>query len=124
MDEFKITGYFKRCFVNNNGRVANFYVKGMGNKTSMGFRDKRPYKFETWIPELIEKVAKIPRESIVTVTFEIEPKELIINQQKYDTHVLKASLVIHWEKPKSKEVVKDEENEYVQSELRFEDSPG
>ncbi len=123
MDEFSITGFLKQCFINTTGRgkVANFSVKSSGYQTESGYKPVPPYKFETWMPELVEKIRGIPRESLVSVYFNIVPRKTSIEGKNIDVTILKANRVVHWDKAK-KERSQDEDADIIQTEFRFDDS--
>jgi len=116
-----MTGYFKRLFVNmtpTNGKVANFFIKGDGYHDPDEDRYvNKEFAFETWLPELIRKLEQTPKETLITVHFNIFPKRLTIEGKSYNQNALKATRITRWERTR-KEIVDEDETLY-QMEIRL-----
>lgn len=113
MGEFCMTGYLKSAFANetHRGRVMNFFLKSDGYSDKDGGFVNEEHAFETWLPGLIDKIANIPRESLITVYFTIHPKKVPLPDNKKGQYsILKANRVTNW-RPVKKEEKKESDDE-------------
>lgn len=112
MIEYQMTGYLSGMFSHDTGKgkVLNFKIISSGYMDKAQQRYKsHEYYFETWLPDLIEKIENIPRGTVLTVHFNIIPRNQVISGKNINRNILKANQVINWNNQKKIEVGKHNE---------------